>query len=104
MQSVMTLIFFTNIQIQLNNKQNLLNNYLPSPITNIILYNNNYIRTIRCRNGVTSFLETDPGSDNYNNYEINIDPNFDNLQNYYAKTYIDKIIEKSGNSIFEDSN
>ena len=74
-------IFLTNIQNQINNKQNLLNNNLPSPITNIILYNNNYIRSIRCRSGVTSFLETDPGSDNYNNYEINIDTNLNNLQN-----------------------
>ena len=88
------------MQNQINNKQNLLNNNLPSPTTNIISYNNNYISTIRCRAGVTPFLETDPGSDNYNNYEINIDPNFDNLQNYYAKTYIDKIIEKSGNINF----
>ena len=92
--------FFTTIQNQINNKQNILDNYLPSPISNLFLYNDTYIRTIRVRTGLTSFLETNPSSDNYNNYEINIDTNVNNLQNYHNKTYINSIVENSGNINF----
>ena len=66
---------------QINIKQNKLNNYR-SPLTNMILYNNDYIRSIKCSTGISTFLETDGGNEHYNNYEISIDPNINNLQNY----------------------
>ena len=81
---------------QINAKQNKLNNY-PSPLTNMIFYNNNYIRSIKCSTGLTTFLETDGGNENYNNYEISIDPNINNLQNYYLTSYIDYFYTRHGN-------
>lgn len=48
----------------------------------------------------SSYLETDPNNEKFNTYEINIDPNFDNLQNDYVNSHNDKIIEKSENLNF----